>query len=89
MSKPTAAQLLALRLAAKESIRYYKGGWYSIPDCVIGSDNQQAHGAVATTISPATLKSCVARGWLSESGEDIYAKRWEITDLGRVVLAAF
>lgn len=83
--QPTAAQLLALKLAAVEPIRYYKGGWYSIPD-VLGDDQRDPMvGGKWTT--PATLQSCVDRGWLTCTGGTIYEVRWPITAAGRALAA--
>lgn len=77
-SKPTPAQISALRLAQKEAIRYYKGGWYSIP-AMYGphqntpqvSEECAKNGTLATnSVSPSTLRACEERGWLSERHRD-------------------
>lgn len=83
--RPTAAQLEALRLAAIEPVRYFKGGWYSTPT-VLGSQHSPAVGGAYT--SPQTLRACVSRGWFDETGADIYARRWTITAAGRAALSA-
>ena len=65
-----------------------EGGWYTIPDEVVGSDDQRAHGAICGYVSRHTIGACVTRGWLAENGATgIYAKRWTITAAGRAALA--
>ena len=79
----TPAMVAALRLASEDAIRYYKGGWYTIPDCSISGPYS----------APGTLESLVSRGLLDAfvvpitSGTAIYAQRWTITDAGRDALA--
>lgn len=75
-SKPTPAQLTALRLAARAAI------------CVeLHFARHAATGAWrprGTTLN--TIRACMARGWLSEQNKAV-ARRWTITDAGRVALA--
>lgn len=79
----TPQQLDALRLAAVEPIRYYKGGYYTTP--IVGGVDQRQTCSKIPTISPATLKALMKQGLLAvESDQDIYACRWVITDVGRV-----
>jgi hypothetical protein len=82
--KPTESQLQALRLAAAEPIRYYKGGWYSVPAIMVDQQHPAVGGACVTRH---TVNACVTRGWLEVEGGEIYACRWRLTDAGRVVLA--
>lgn len=95
---PTPAQIAALRLAAREPIRYYRGGYYSITER-LGLD-QRDHprlGGLSSAetrdptsyVSIGTLRSLVGRGWIDDSPLDsssIYATRWTITPAGRAVL---
>jgi hypothetical protein len=40
------------------------------------------------SVSALTLQACVQRGWLSVSDhDDIYQRRWTITEAGRTALA--
>ena len=78
-----------LRLAAMDEIRYYKGGFYSIP-FHLGQDQRHHHAAGAealTSAPPQTLRALVSRGLLDVSAApDIYARRWTITAAGRAAL---
>ncbi len=80
----TTPQQTALQLAAREPLRYYRGGWHSIP-AVGGDDQQRARTAFAgPSVTAVTLRACVTRGWLSWQSEGgIYAQRWTLTDEGR------
>lgn len=89
MTRPTPAQLTALRLAAIEPIRYFKGGWYSIPS--LAGENQTLHEFTMRRDIPSTnagtLRACCGKGWIQaptrEECADIYSCRWVITDAGR------
>jgi hypothetical protein len=101
--KPTPAQIAALRLAARDAIRYYRGGWYSVP--AMYGPRQDAPrvtvecaqtGTEASNISasPATLRACAARGWLDAitlpkpPALTVYDRRWTLTPAGRAVIEA-
>lgn len=96
-SKPTPAQVAALRLAARDAIRYYKGGAYMIPadagDCQ-RTWTQRFHAAPLPGTTPQTLRACTARGWLdaitlpNPPAATVYDHRWTLTDAGRAVLDA-
>lgn len=86
--RPTAAQLAALKLAFVNYLRYYKGGWYSIPSELGDDQRAEVRGVSAAVVVRGTVDACVARGWLSrDSVANIYAGRWTITDAGRTELA--
>lgn len=92
--QPTAAQLLALKMASVEPIQYYRGGFYATPTEWRKREQPErilVEGEMVST-SPQTLRACVARGWLAESDDGdawekpiIYSTRWEITDAGRAL----
>lgn len=91
----TPAQVLGLRLAAREEIRYYRSGWFSIP-AEAGPDGESARQAeirarAASTSVPSvsgrTIASLVRRGLLAcARGADWFEHRWSITEAGRQAL---
>ena len=93
--KPTAAQVAALRLASIRPLAYYRGGWYAPEPTDDGPQQDQrsaghqfARDPGFVTASIGAIRACVGRGELSDTGGDIYARRWPITDAGRAALAA-
>lgn len=86
--KPTPAQLAALRLAATEAIRYYRGGWYSVPSEV--GEDQVSHSIAALgskSIPERTLHALIENGLVaSPRTSNLYDRRWTLTDAGRAVL---
>lgn len=86
--RPTAAQLAALKLAVREPIRYFSGGWYSTP-AVAGTERiAETFCSDAGYTWPTVLRACVKHGWMDhESRENVYDRRWTITDSGRAELA--
>lgn len=96
VTRLSAAQLMALTIAASRPIVYYKGGWYT---CEPGSDalNMQQRSrrfdpAGDVTTNVATLNACVRRGWITRLHAafegDIYRRKWAITETGRAALKA-
>lgn len=85
MSSPTPTMLACLRLAAVEPLAYFRGGWYAP---LSGRDQQAPRiGFAGEHVPPASLRACVVRGWLNDSGPgSIYARRWTITEEGRRVI---
>lgn len=90
-ARPTAAQLVALRLAATGPIRFFRGGWYST-EALAGSlcDPRADHRTfTAAHTSIRAIVACVERGWLSHGPpvSDVYESRWTLTAAGSAVLA--
>ena len=96
--KPTATQATAMRLAIRESLRYFKGGFYAPCSTEFYGSTGLGLDVGARVpviyVSRGTITACVKRGWLAEghsegcdcTGEIIYCLRWRITDAGRVAL---
>jgi hypothetical protein len=86
------AAALAIRLATSdpEGLRYFKGGWFSVP-AALGAQLSPAVGGAA--VREAVVKTCVEAGWLTRVGSvagdlaggmaALYATRWTPTDSGR------
>lgn len=83
----TSSQALALRLALAGPLRYFRGGYYSIPGA--GEDQRDPANAAAEYVTRQTIDACVRYGWLlwSKPSPDVYGQRWTITDVGRTVAA--
>lgn len=88
---------LAIRLAESDpdGLRYFRGGWYSVP-AVLGAQESPAVGGAA--VRELVVSSCVEAGWLERHGVEatdlkggmaaLYAARWTATDKGRAAARA-
>ena len=80
--KPTPAQLLALELAAIESIQYFQGGYYTIT-----SEYRRESDHTPRYVTLRTLRACIAHGWIILLyARKVYGRRWKITPAGLEVL---
>lgn len=70
-------------MALYRSIRYYKGGYYTNPFYTGTIDQKREYAAIFYSTTLGTLRACVKRGWMEYvSDEDVYKRRWKITNEG-------